>query len=758
MILTNKSANRIGVGKNLLPNFNSPDWFGDDSAVGGDMIVDAFNPHKMQLKLTQSAQGRLIQIPVKNGQAYTISFKNITGLFRLYKGKAKHHDIAITIVQDSVPKPFTFVVDSSYNGYVTLRLTQGLAGTFDFENIQIEEGYSYTAFEPYQDANKVSKKVPRTSLISSDPAKWVQGVRQQSQDISASNYRITFNDAFPKVKPNRTYKLTFKAGYKFGAFLFGKDGKMLLDSKWQYSDYTFTTPSDEGVVVTLNGGLSNDGALTPSRISDSGLMIYDITDLVTRPAKLVPKKNLVPMDATKWEVRPNTTNVKFEDTKVSFQATATYAGVNYYLDPKLYGGKTITFSRGEISTGATATIFYRKSDGGTAYIGLVANTSVKVDVPLGVTELRFYVQNADELVLGKTYYAYDLQAELGTIATPYEDYREVTKQVRSATLKAPYLNYPFSFSRGSIETVNGIQYGQNNPRIVNGGIMIEEGTVNLFNGRNFNSNNGTSMTDLVDRVRLTGLTDGNSSGGYIAGIAVKANTSYTISAKFIEGDSAIDKLNFLAEQSGAGTIRRKPFKIGDRYYMTFTTGASVTKVNICFYLSGGKVGDYFELYKDWLLEEKAYATSPTPIERKAEIASTKLSLDKQAGSIEIEFDYVDVAAKSQYIFDTDSNRWILYKDAWDNQLYVYLDGNSLIQLDKSVLPDGHINAKIVWGNGKVSLSLNGTEVSTGTYSSTNTVVSRTMYIGSRFTGVEHLNNVIYSFTVKDRDGKTTYSI
>lgn len=135
--------------KNLIPDFNDAGWFQDTNTAGGTLTVDSTNPYIADLVTTVSAQGRLLWIPVENGQTYTFSFEKFQGLMRIYKDRVTFHDNPKCLTQPTTPAPFTFTVDDTYRGYVTLRLTLGGAGTVHLENLQLEKG-SKTNFEPMQ--------------------------------------------------------------------------------------------------------------------------------------------------------------------------------------------------------------------------------------------------------------------------------------------------------------------------------------------------------------------------------------------------------------------------------------------------------------------------------------------------------------------------------------------------------------------------------------------------------------------------------
>lgn len=133
--------------KNLIPDFYDSGWFDDATVSSPTVSIYSDNPYGMRMDIPFSASGRLIWIPVQSGKTYTFSFGKCTGLYRLYRRKVNNHDVNMVIVQDSVPKNnYSFTVDDTYNGFITLRLTYGAATSLWYENLQLEEG-SATAFE-----------------------------------------------------------------------------------------------------------------------------------------------------------------------------------------------------------------------------------------------------------------------------------------------------------------------------------------------------------------------------------------------------------------------------------------------------------------------------------------------------------------------------------------------------------------------------------------------------------------------------------
>jgi hypothetical protein len=135
--------------KNLIPDFYDSRWFDDVTVPPSAVTIYSDNPYGMRMVITTGAQGRLIWIPVETGKTYTFSFGKATGLYRIYRRKVNNHDNLMNLVQNGspgTPEKFSFTVDESYNGFITIRLTHGSASTLYYENLQLEEGTA-TQFE-----------------------------------------------------------------------------------------------------------------------------------------------------------------------------------------------------------------------------------------------------------------------------------------------------------------------------------------------------------------------------------------------------------------------------------------------------------------------------------------------------------------------------------------------------------------------------------------------------------------------------------
>jgi hypothetical protein len=715
------------------------------------------------------------KIPVKPNTQYKVK---INGNYRVFM---RNYGVGANQISDSgwIYDGYIFTTDVNMIsvGFLVARNDDGniTLDELDIAKPMLAQGL-YTVNIPYEEVNREAKRKPRKNLVKPfTSSAWelaypFKVVSDYEGTLSSQNPAWDTSKFYVPVEAGKTYTVqaevegnfsveVWENGKNYGAFT--KNSTQSRYMKASYSVWELRVVRDQQAI--------GDFRIRNLMVSEGiGRVPFEPYEEINKKAVLVPKKNLISMDISKWQTRSNTTNVKIEGTKLSWEASATYGGANFFLEPEVYAGKTITFSRGEQNDGASAIVFYKTTDGTQRYMALDVADKLKVDVPRNVVELRYYVQNAYEAIQGKTYWVTDLQAEIGDTATPYEPYELSPKKSLSPIKKAPYKDYAFTFKRESVEMVKGVQYGVNNPRIINGGLMVEEGTVNLVPVATDWKVPWVSQLPaqyFPGFVRLTldlskGTIAGVKHSKYFSATAgknytirfkaranrdgVSLNYSYFMGGGYSNGNKALSTAGFRPEL----TTEWKEYS----FTTTYDSSTSSAHVLFGFYNSNGNENGDFVDFKEIQVEQKDYPTSVTEKDRKNEVPTLNVTLDRQAGSIETEFEYKDIPTKSQYVFDTVQNRWIFYKDAWDDTVYVYLDGVQCIGVPKSLLPEGKIKARIEWSNPNVSLYINGVLVGTGTYLGSN-YTTKDIYLGTRYTIVEQLNNVIYSFKVTDRNGK-----
>jgi len=317
MLLANKVPK-----KNLIQNFLSADWFADYSTGGGTMSVDPVNPHKMTLNMTVSAQGRLIWIPVEIGKTYTFSFKQLTGLYRIYKRKVGNHDANMVLVQDQnagKPDTFSFTVDDTYKGFITIRLTFGSAGTFTFENLQLEVG-SKTEFEPYTLVNPkasappVAVKNPKKNLIKPlNDSGW----SKHANAVFVSDYYLKINQTSSFQTSGIDVTLQAGNSYTLSVDDISPNGRLYvrqtLGGAFTYYIVTATTKSlsfnavagaSYRVEFHANTSINVEEYVKNFQLSLGNIAPFEPYQAVNPVATLYPKKNLIPpLTDPRWYVK-----------------------------------------------------------------------------------------------------------------------------------------------------------------------------------------------------------------------------------------------------------------------------------------------------------------------------------------------------------------------------------------------------------------------------------------------------------------------
>jgi hypothetical protein len=162
-------------GKNLLPPFLQ--W----TAINANFTIQS--PYKAVLVAPSTTnQITSIDIPVVIGQTYHVHHKG-TGRVLVHKGKGTGGTI--------ISSP-AFTVDASFNGYACVRLDNAItAGTFTFEDVQLELGAAATSFAPYSPSYAhadtiLASTVDRSIADSYDSAtgqvfrRWKTGVKTEA--------------------------------------------------------------------------------------------------------------------------------------------------------------------------------------------------------------------------------------------------------------------------------------------------------------------------------------------------------------------------------------------------------------------------------------------------------------------------------------------------------------------------------------------------------------------------------------------------
>ncbi|MFE4029150.1 hypothetical protein ACFX4N_23635 [Priestia sp. YIM B13551] len=519
---------------------------------------------------------------------------------------------------------------------------------------------------------------------------------------------------------------------------------------------------------------------------------YQIT---SEKAQLVPKKNYL-LPFTKW-VADNPVNVSvnfLEQTDrrlvVELNNTNAYAGVSMPIDLSVLNGlkgKTVTFSAKKIvrsqSNSQVQLRFYGGASGNTEFVlSGVGAMSITKTIPTDFTNAFMRVQNNQAGYLQIE--VEDLQLEINSVQTPYEGYELAPKQT-SYPIKAPYRNYPFTFTRQSVESLSSVQYGMNNPRIKNNGIFMEEGTVNSFSSNGVNdlstwsaqqvTVSGNLFTENTASAihRVTRAVSGVSGNQYTLSVLLKGNGRRYV---YFNADAVMSAKSTIDLQTGEVVVGKGTASsqyVGDGWYRfsitgTWGSGSMIfLQLNNNFvatdttHVGNGLSGVYA---KDFQFEQKAYPTSYTPKERKNELLylpSTTSVIDYTKGSIAVDFSYEDVAlamTQTNFMFDSSGTRIFANYDKNLSKFQVSFQGLALLQAPPSVMQNNN-KLLVEWDNKTIAANINGYVMS---YTNPNTSLITgigLMSIGVRFSLNQNwINGTINSFVVKDRNDNITFQI
>lgn len=115
--------------KNLIPSFEDSRWnLHADFKVLGERVG--------QLETGSLSTTTIVHIPVTEGKTYQFLMEQTSGLWRVYKGI---WDGASSGLRSGEMNATPFQVDSSFGGFITVRLTNINIGNYDFINPQLYE-------------------------------------------------------------------------------------------------------------------------------------------------------------------------------------------------------------------------------------------------------------------------------------------------------------------------------------------------------------------------------------------------------------------------------------------------------------------------------------------------------------------------------------------------------------------------------------------------------------------------------------------
>lgn len=626
-----------------------------------------FNTGGQKTIQTKYSQGNY---SIKDGVTYTISFKFVNGSMTLeFVGSDGFRtEISAPVddtLQDSYITRIGFWDVSAGNvrgmagsiQYVkAFNKTGGIICEYNFETKEYTGSYSY--YNGAYELPVLAKKRPRKNIFDMNGGNWENktGGGSGAYGRPIETYaNIAYNRVAPMwltpIEPLTNYIITkTKDDVDYALWYFDLNGLCVQDTGWKGSStYSFKTPSNAkyfSIVLRKNANTN----ITPEEMLKDLDMQIEKADYRRTPiepfvsenkkmTKLVPKKNLIPTSKEIWY------NGTINGGNGNYSASSSRLALKQNCKIPVKPNTTYTISAYGVPSDVTIRemYYFDKND---VYISPITGTGftytrgATFKTPANAEYFTFqFVPTNDARKIDVSEVFDKVQLEEASMATDVEPF-ELIEEEKPYKFKASRKKYPFDFVRRNPEVMDSVLFGKDMPRIVDGkGIVIEDDTTNLVSGRTVLTNTGTLRAEYGDRMRFQASANGsNSTGGYIASTAIKANTDYTLSFKMEEFETAVGKVRITVEKS-SGNLYLPPIKIGDRYYVSFNSGTA-TSVTLCFYMTNTVIGEYFDLYRSYQLEEKKFATSYTDGKRSKEnlaIVDAGKYIDTERGSIEMEF-------------------------------------------------------------------------------------------------------------------------
>jgi hypothetical protein len=752
----NKKSSLVPKG-NILPPFT--EWV---NANTGNVINVTLNPTSASFYSYAAWMGIYTLVPMESNTTYTFSYKpnkfisdDLQFYARFIDSKGVQLGGAWPLHRDSTLKTPVGTAKAKITAEPT---TSGVKKQISVPRIQLEKGSAATPMALYELAPKSASLVPKRNLLNGLNDFTLNNfvLVSQENNLKATYKAIsatTSNSFFQvKVKQNTDYFFSLDMPIDMYIGVYNADASKSISSYTGGGYKAFNTGNNSVIRIYIRQ--STPGTIftvaNPLLVENPLPVDFEPYQLANKMDVLVPRRNVVPPLKYWTKTDGNAEVLKAYEGKIN--PISNYTGFKYSASLGLKRDTTYTISIDEITPNAVFFLAYLDSGGVNRYTTLNSDSKVKQFI-VPASAQYYWLEMHFQTYRGEAYFK-NFMIQEGPIKNPFEPLYLV-KSVSSYVFKAPYRNYPFLFKRESVEMFEGVQYGYNSPRLKNGGILLEEYTYNMLGGKALQPNSPATISDSGTYSIITAGSSSNYAGAYMNAITVKAVTTYTLSAKVEEVGSAKGKVDFVIEQTGGTTIRQKPVKFGDRYYITFKTGSGVTRISTCFYMNGAVSGDTFTLGKDVQLEERPYPTSPATGFRKADDLQIPIKLDVQGGSIEMEFDYHYSDGATQYLFDTNpEERWLIYKETY-NSWIVYTNGTSRGYLSKNPI-EGRNTLKLSWTATDFELILNGEKVAGKAHAITGN--QNRIFLGQRYTIGSHLDDAVYSFVIKDHNGNIQFEM
>ncbi|MFE4029149.1 carbohydrate binding domain-containing protein [Priestia sp. YIM B13551] len=657
--------------------------------------------------------------------------------------------------------------------------------------IQIEEGSTVTEFEPYMEVSRGATKESVNMLPPLTSERWVVASGQIKGQVK-SDYEYYMSIATNNVI-GYDFPMTLIKGqtYTLSGTLTGINARIRVIRKDNPSSFlanvvdnnpvTFVASTSDVIVRIENNGKSGDYTVKDFSLVRGNPIPFQTYKEMNRQATLIPKKNLIPTTEDIWY------NGTINGQNGAFSNSTSRLVLKANCKIPVKPNTTYTIS----TTGVAADVtiremyYFDKSDVYISPITGSANVYTKratFTTPSNVGYFTFqFVPTGDARKISPSEIVPFVQLEEGSVETAFERYTPVAKKPVSSTAKAPYLNLPITFRRDSVEILNNLQYGINNPRTKNGALLMEEGTTNLIPKlyTSYPTVTGSIVTETDGNYHKMILSNGTDRDHLNVPIkTVKPSTKYTLRfrVRVLEGQDIRIK-PYITYGTNSTILDDTPFTTVGREWTeitkTVTMGASTTQANRYCVFFNEPTGQIIEV-KDWQFEEKPYATSCTVGDRKAEYAFVP-NADKYINATKGSIEYTVTPLLDSDIFPPAGNYgWndIVYYDEISNGFLIRRNNDAIgghsvwVQgVEKTYVLDykagDKIKYKFEWDSSGSRLYANDVVIysTASKFVTPNAADSRKLYIGSRSIATRKQGNALYKdLVIKDQYGNVAFQL
>ncbi|PGO60703.1 discoidin domain-containing protein [Priestia megaterium] len=760
----------VKTSKNLLPSLKSGNWIVASGQIKGEIKGDY---EYYMTNENNYVMGYDYPITLTQGKTYTISGTTIGDNARIRVIRKDNPSSFLANVVASAPVSFT----ASTPDVIVRIENNGKAGTYTVKDFYLVEGNA-TTFEPYKGLSTVATKAIKKNCL--PPLN--QWEKRDGNAVIISDYEGVINPV-SNYTGFRYAKLDLKRGVQYTLSIEEMtDGAVIFVAYRDATDvvrYSTVTAQgiSKGVTIpetakeywvemhfqTSRGVARFKNFMLEEGANKSPFEPYKLVNKLSKGHEYKAKKNL--LNPRAWvsgriydtafkpisgiKVDGNDVTIISSTNAMTSQLVNVEPFKNYtiYSDDSLNGRGIYVYSQTGTDlypSSKLSPITFNSGSNTKVIVGLYKSSSVN-DLP----EIKFTNPMMVE----------------GSQILDFESYQEVVQESSGYVKKMPNKNYPFNVVRESVDVLDGVLYGVNQPRLRNGGIQIDEATTNLlgsgtdltnwtgqFNGRVEVVKEGYKLYKTTDNISRIAWSKIPASGGkqYTFTVWAKAGTSNKMQIEL--SDPTVINTHTLTDEFRPYSVTNTVNKTGNIY--AYIYGAIK---------DSGNVGDI--IIQKAQVEERGYATTYTDSSRKADkitIPNTNGYIDSTAGSIYIKYSYEDLEnakLSSGFIFDSSASaRWFANYDVGNQRIQCVINGLALIQFTPDKMKKDN-EMLIQWNQKTMTVTYNG---NVSTYTNQTTGASApigTISLGARFSlDNAWLGGTMHEFVIKDRNGNTTYRI